>query len=87
MIPNSRRNEDKFVDLKLTDNGIPDLSIISEENSHIPTDLCTSADEMKSDYEQDNSTAEQENSLLDVTISQVWLQSRKKCYFFCLVFS
>ena len=36
---------------RLADTGIPDLSIISEENSHIPTDLCTSADEMKSDYE------------------------------------
>ena len=39
------------MDLRI--NGQPDLSIISEENSHIPTDMCTSADEMKSDYEID----------------------------------
>jgi len=68
----SRREENSdFVEMKLSDNGIPDLSVISEENSHIPTDLCTSADEMKSDYEQENSVLEHENSLLDVTLSQV----------------
>lgn len=46
-------NKTDFEDENLRINGQPDLSIISEENSHIPTDMCTSADEMKSDYEVD----------------------------------
>ena len=51
-LQNSTQNNDfELRNLRL--NGQPDLSIISEENSHIPTDLCTSADEMKSDYENE----------------------------------
>jgi len=35
---------DLIDDYRVAENGIPDLSIISEEeeNSHIPTDMCTS---------------------------------------------
>ena len=47
----TQSNDFELENLRL--NGQPDLSIISEENSHIPTDLCTSADEMKSDYENE----------------------------------
>jgi hypothetical protein len=50
-ISNKTEFEPENLDLRI--NGQPDLSIISEENSHIPTDMCTSADEMKSDYEID----------------------------------
>ena len=49
----STKSQDNYEPENLRLNGQPDLSIISEENSHIPTDLCTSADEMKSDYEID----------------------------------
>ena len=35
-------SENLVDDYRVVENGIPDLSIISEENSHIPTDLCTS---------------------------------------------
>ena len=60
----------------------PDLSIISEENSHIPTDLCTSADEMKSDYENEPVSESQVKwlkfyqSLIDVTFSVQSLPTR-----------
>ena len=33
---------DLIDDYRVAENGIPDLSVISEENSHIPTDMCTS---------------------------------------------
>ena len=49
-------------------NGQPDLSIISEENSHIPTDMCTTEDEMKSDFEIDP-VSESQVSLLDCSRS------------------
>ena len=70
----SRLEDSKFPDIKLSDNCIPDLSIISEENSHIPTELCTSADEMKSDYEHENSLLE------NVSESQVGHEYFEKIY-------
>ena len=33
---------EKFETMKVSEQGIPDLSVISEEKSRIPTDFCTS---------------------------------------------
>ena len=40
--PGLVHSENLVDDYRVVENGIPDLSIISEENSHIPTDMCTS---------------------------------------------
>ena len=40
--PSLVNGSDLIDDYRVAENGIPDLSIISEENSHIPTDMCTS---------------------------------------------
>ena len=63
----TQSNDFELENLRL--NGQPDLSIISEENSHIPTDLCTSADEMKSDYENEQISESQ----VDLINSMVYL--------------
>ena len=83
------QSEERTLNLKISDQGIPDLSHISEENSIIPTDLCTSPDEsFKSEDEQfsESIISQKLGFYVDFKIRHVVCQKFNDFKFFCFIF-